>query len=147
MTGQLPAQKFLPLLGVAISGILFGLGLSVAQMIDPAKVVNFLDLFGTWDPSLALVMVGGLLINAIATPFIFKRNKPLLEQWFRLPDKTAIDKRLVIGGVIFGVGWGLAGYCPGPMLVSLSFADSDIVLIISSYLIGTFLTRWWLARA
>jgi hypothetical protein len=79
------------------AGILFGLGLSVAQMIDPAKVVNFLDIFGTWDPSLAFVMGGGLLVNAIATPLIMKRGSPVLAEFFRVPAKNQVDRRIVIG--------------------------------------------------
>lgn len=134
------------LLAALAAGTLFGFGLSVAQMIDPAKVVNFLDLFGTWDPSLAFVMGGGLLVNAIATPLILKQQKPLFTEFFQVPTRTDIDVRLVGGGVLFGVGWGLAGYCPGPMLTSLSFANMDIVTIVAAYLVGTFATRWVLNR-
>lgn len=129
-----------------IAGVLFGLGLSIAQMIDPAKVVNFLDIFGTWDPSLGFVMAGGLLVNAIATPLILKREKPLVSELFRVPAKTEIDARIVGGGVLFGAGWGLAGYCPGPMLTSLSFANTDIVTVVLAYVVGTFATKWGLAR-
>lgn len=124
------------------AGVLFGFGLSVSQMIDPAKVVNFLDIFGTWDPSLAFVMGGGLLVNALLSPFIFRRAKPLLEEYFRVPVKTDIDARIVGGGVLFGVGWGLAGYCPGPMLTSLSFANTSILTIVAAYIVGTLVTRW-----
>lgn len=136
----------LRLMSALVAGTLFGFGLSLAQMIDPAKVVNFLDLFGTWDPSLAFVMGGGLLVNAIATPLIFKRTRPLFADYFRLPAKTEIDRRIVTGGVLFGIGWGLAGYCPGPMLTSLSFADGSIVTIVAAYLVGTVLTKWGLGR-
>ncbi|TXS93585.1 DUF6691 family protein [Parahaliea aestuarii] len=131
-------------LAALLVGVLFGLGLCVAQMIDPAKVVNFLDIFGTWDPSLALVMGGGLAVNALATPLILKRPHPLLDNRFRLPTLTKVDPRIVIGGMIFGVGWGLAGYCPGPMLTSLSFVDADILTIVAAYLIGTFAARRFL---
>lgn len=134
------------LLAALAAGILFGFGLSVAQMIDPAKVVNFLDLFGTWDPSLAFVMGGGLLVNAILTPLILKQQKPLFTEFFQIPTRTDIDVRLVGGGVLFGIGWGLAGYCPGPLLTSLSFANLDIVTIVAAYLAGTFATRWVLNR-
>jgi len=138
--------KSLNLAVALIAGVLFGFGLSVAQMIDPAKVVNFLDIFGTWDPSLAFVMGGGLLVNAIATPLIMKRRTPVLAEFFRVPAKTKVDSRIVVGGVVFGIGWGLAGYCPGPMLTSLSFADGSIVTIVAAYVVGTFATKWGLAR-
>lgn len=132
------------LLVALVAGILFGFGLSVAQMIDPAKVVNFLDFFGTWDPSLAFVMGGGLLVNAILTPFILRKAKPVFAEFFRVPNKTEVDRRIVIGGILFGVGWGIAGYCPGPMLTSLSFANADIMTIVGAYIVGTFVTKWGL---
>lgn len=131
----------LSLFAALVAGTLFGLGLAVAQMVDPAKVINFLDLFGTWDPSLAFVMGGGLLVNAIATPFIMRRKTPLLAEFFRTPTKHQADKRLIVGGVIFGAGWGLAGYCPGPMITSLSFANADIITVVVAYVIGTLIAR------
>lgn len=129
------------LVAALIAGTLFGLGLAIAGMIDPAKVINFLDPFGTWDPSLAFVMGGGLLVNAIATPFIMRRKTPILAEFFRTPTKNQVDKRLIIGGVLFGAGWGLAGYCPGPMLTSLSFANSDIITVVFAYVVGTLVAR------
>lgn len=131
----------LPLVAALAAGTLFGLGLAIAGMIDPAKVINFLDIFGTWDPSLAFVMGGGLLVNAIATPFIMRRKTPILAEFFRTPTKHQVDKRLIIGGVLFGAGWGIGGYCPGPMLTSLSFANSDIIVVVGAYVVGTFLAR------
>lgn len=129
------------LIAALAAGTLFGLGLAIAGMIDPAKVINFLDPFGTWDPSLAFVMGGGLLVNAIATPLIMKRKTPLLAEFFRTPTKHQIDRRLIIGGVLFGAGWGLAGYCPGPMLTALSFANSDILTVVAAYVVGTLIAR------
>lgn len=137
----------LRLIAALIAGTLFGFGLSVAQMIDPAKVLNFLDPIGTWDPSLAFVMGGGLAVNALLTPFILKRGKPLLAEYFQLPGKVHVDARIVIGGLIFGAGWGIAGYCPGPMITSLSFADSDILTVFAAFVVGTFAARWVLARS
>lgn len=131
----------LSLFAALVAGTLFGLGLAVAQMVDPAKVINFLDVFGTWDPSLAFVMGGGLLVNAIATPFIMRRKTPMLAEFFRTPTKHQVDKRLIVGGLIFGAGWGLAGYCPGPMITSLSFANSDIITVVIAYVVGTFVAR------
>lgn len=134
-------------LGVALfAGLLFGLGLSFAQMIDPAKVVNFLDVFGTWDPSLAFVMGGGLVVNAIATPLILRRERPILAEMFRVPAKNEIDSRIIGGGIIFGIGWAIAGYCPGPMLTSLSFVNTEIALVVLAYLLGTFGTKWVIAK-
>lgn len=129
-----------------VAGILFGLGLSVAQMIDPAKVINFLNIFGQWDPSLAFVMGGGLLVNAIATPLILNRKQPVFTHMFRVPAKSQIDGRIVLGGALFGIGWGLAGYCPGPMITSLSFANVDIITVLIAYAAGTYATKWILFK-
>lgn len=138
-------MQTLRLVAALFAGMVFGLGLSVAQMIDPAKVIGFLNVFGAWDPSLAFVMGGGLAVNFILTPLIFKQARPWLADYFRLPAKTEIDRRIVLGGLIFGAGWGLAGYCPGPMLTSLSFADGSILTIILAYLAGTWMTQQALA--
>jgi len=140
------SQSMKQLLAALAAGSLFGFGLGLSQMVDPAKVTNFLDLLGSWDPSLAFVMAGGLLVNALLTPLILKQKRPLLAEFFRLPTKAEVDKRLVIGGVVFGVGWGLAGYCPGPMITSLSFADSDILTVVMAFVVGTFAARWVLHR-
>lgn len=139
-------QNAYRLVAALVAGTLFGFGLSVAQMIDPEKVVNFLDIFGTWDPSLAFVMGGGLVVNAIATPLILGRRTPIFADYFQLPAKTDVDRRIIIGRVIFGVGWGIAGYCPGPMLTSLSFADASILIIVASYVVGTFMAKRGLAQ-
>lgn len=134
------------LLIALISGTLFGLGLSVAQMIDPAKVVNFLDITGSWDPSLAFVMAGALAVNIVATPMILKRKNPVCDTIFRTPLKEQIDRRLLIGAALFGVGWGIAGYCPGPMITSVSFVSSDIMIVLTAYIVGTLLTRLWMRK-
>lgn len=102
-----------------LSGLLFGLGLIVSGMSDPSKVLGFLDLAGNWDPSLALVMGGAVAIGSLGFPFAVKRQNSILGEPIRLPTATTIDRRLVLGGLTFGVGWGLAGYCPGPALASL----------------------------
>ncbi|MFW1676953.1 DUF6691 family protein [Pontibacter sp. JAM-7] len=128
------------------AGTLFGFGLSVAQMIDPAKVLNFLDITGNWDPSLAFVMAGGLLVNALLTPLILQRSKPLFAEFFRLPGKLEVDSRIIMGGIIFGIGWGIAGYCPGPMITSLSFANMDILTVFAAFVVGTLISRWVIAH-
>lgn len=98
-------------------GLLFGLGLILSGMSDPAKVLGFLDLAGNWDPSLAFVMGGAVVVGALVFPLAAKRPRSILGDAMRLPTATQIDRRLVLGGLAFGVGWGLAGYCPGPCLL------------------------------
>ena len=102
-----------------LAGALFGLGLAVSGMANPEKVLGFLDVAGDWDPTLAFVMGGALLVAAPAFRLIFRRKRPVLAEEFDLPQKTAIDGRLVGGSVLFGIGWGLYGFCPGPAVVAL----------------------------
>jgi len=101
-------------------GLVFGLGLIVSGMTDPSKVIGFLDLAGPWDPSLAFVMAGAILVGALAFGVAGKRERSLLGAPMRLPTATRIERRLVLGSLAFGAGWGLAGYCPGPALASLA---------------------------
>lgn len=103
-----------------IAGLVFGIGLIVSGMTNPAKVVGFLDLAGLWDPSLALVMGGAIAVGVVAFQIARKRSKSLLGDPMRLPAATQVDRRLLLGGLTFGVGWGLAGFCPGPALASLA---------------------------
>lgn len=119
-----------------LAGLLFGLGLILSGMTDPAKVLGFLDLSGNWDPSLALVMGGALLVGSLAFPFVVKRPKSILGDALRLPTATQIDRRLVLGGLTFGVGWGLAGYCPGPALASLAQGGMKPLLFFIAMLAG-----------
>ncbi len=98
---------------------LFALGLVVGGMTDPAKIVGFLDLFGDWDPSLAFVMAGAVGVNLFAFRFILKRPNPLASSEFKVPTNRIIDRKLIIGAVLFGTGWGIAGFCPGPALVTM----------------------------
>lgn len=120
-----------------LSGLLFGLGLIVAQMINPAKVLGFLDVLGDWDPSLAFVMVGALLTLGILQFFI-KRNIQLkLEKLVNFgPDHSKIDAKLIIGSSIFGIGWGLSGLCPGPALVSLTSGLEGAFIFVIAMLLG-----------
>lgn len=129
------------------AGLLFGLGVSVSQMIDPARVLGFLNLNGAWDPTLALVMVAALAVNIPATRLILKQPRPLFDGHFHLPGRQGFDIKLLLGAGIFGVGWGLAGYCPGPAITSLSFADSSIIALVVSYVVGTVMTRWLVSEA
>jgi len=131
----------LALASVFLSGLLFGLGLTVSAMVNPAKVIDFLDLFGNWDPSLALVMAGGLAVTIPAFQLILKRDRPLLETRFFLPTSKDIDRRLIGGAILFGVGWGLAGLCPGPALTSLITLNSSVWLFVVAMIGGMFFHR------
>lgn len=106
-------------LSALFCGILFALGLGVSGMTQPQKVIGFLDLFGTWDPSLLFVMVGGLLVYGVGYRLISKRPQPLFAPRFLIPTSRLIDHRLLLGSALFGIGWGIAGFCPGPALASL----------------------------
>ena len=119
-----------------LAGLVFGLGLIISGMTDPSKVLGFLDLTGAWDPSLAFVMGSALLVGSLAFPFVMKRNKSMLGEAMRLPTATQIDRRLVLGGLTFGVGWGLAGYCPGPALASLTQGGMKPLLFFVAMLAG-----------
>jgi len=118
-----------------LSGILFGIGLALAHMVDPNKVLNFLDVTGDWDPSLLFVMIGALSVTMIAFRFILKRPAPLWSASFHLPPKTSIDPKLIVGAALFGIGWGIGGYCPGPAVTGLSlFSPESVIMVVTIYL-------------
>lgn len=117
-------------------GLLFGLGLLLSGMTDPGKVIGFLDLFGAWDPSLALVMGGAILVGVFAFAVAKKRTTTFLNEALHLPTSSDIDKRLLVGGLMFGVGWGLAGFCPGPALVSLGTGEPKAAVFVLAMLAG-----------
>lgn len=119
-----------------IAGLLFGLGLTVSQMINPAKVLGFLDLFGDWDPSLALVMAGAIPVAAIGYRLARGLAKPLFAPAYAAPAQTKIDLRLGGGAILFGIGWGLVGYCPGPALASLGLGNASTLLFVAAMLAG-----------
>jgi uncharacterized membrane protein YedE/YeeE len=123
------------------TGLLFGLGLIVAGMADPAKVLNFLDIAGTWDPSLAFVMGGAVVVTLAGYRLVWRRPAPLLADRFDLPTATAIDARLIGGAVLFGAGWGLVGLCPGPAFVALGAGAPGAVLFVPAMLAGMALAR------
>ena len=125
----------------AIAGLVFGLGLIISGMSDPAKVKNFLDLFGTWDPSLAFVMGGAIAVTFVGYRIALGRRKPLLAATFSLPNKGDIDAPLVIGAALFGVGWGLSGFCPGPAIVSLPLLATATLVFVPAMLTGMLLAR------
>jgi len=119
-----------------VSGLLFGLGLTVSQMINPAKVIGFLDLFGDWDPSLALVMATAIPMTALGYAVARHRQSPVCAPEFNLPTRTQIDWPLMAGSVLFGIGWGLVGYCPGPAIAALGLGNPATALFVGSMLVG-----------
>lgn len=124
------------ILTALLSGLVFGIGLLLSGMADPAKVQAFLDLAGAWDPSLALVMGGAILVGFFAFRFTALRGRPLLGEKLHLPTRKDIDRRLVLGSVLFGVGWGLAGYCPGPALASVGMGMGQAIVFVLAMLAG-----------
>ena len=120
-------------------GLIFGVGLIFAGMTDPSKVIGFLDVAGSWDPSLAFVMGGAILVGVIAFRFARKRTVNLLGGALTLPDQHDIDKRLVIGSLVFGIGWGMAGFCPGPAVTSLGTGNTKAALFVLAMIAGMLL--------
>ncbi len=129
-------------LAALLAGTLFGLGLSVSQMINPQKVLAFLDFFGPWDPSLALVLFGAVLVATIAYRFALKQPRPLFAGSFQLPSRRDVDPRLMAGGVIFGVGWGLVGWCPGPAISSIALMHLETFVFLAAMVAGMLAYRW-----
>jgi uncharacterized protein len=117
-------------------GALFALGLAISGMTHPSKVLAFLDFAGAWDPSLALVMAGGVLVNVLLFRVAFRRGAPLLGGTFALPQRREIDVRLVGGAAVFGVGWGLGGFCPGPAVVSMAGGAAPVIVFVVAMVVG-----------
>tara|TARA_B100000686_G_C16682987_1_gene913041 strand:- start:158 stop:583 length:426 start_codon:yes stop_codon:yes gene_type:complete len=122
-----------------ISGIIFGIGLTISGMVNPQKVLGFLNIFNAWDPSLILVMIGAILIFS-PLYFTFKRkSRPIFAKSFNLPSKKNIDKNLIIGASLFGIGWGLVGLCPGPAISAISFLNKNVYLFVLFMFVGFYL--------
>lgn len=119
-----------------LCGIVFGVGLAMSGMTDTAKVLGFLDVTGDWIPDLAFVMGGAVCVTLVAFRFVLKRQRPLLNPRFSLPGRTVIDGRLLGGAAIFGIGWGIYGYCPGPAISALTYLDSKTAMFVVSMLVG-----------
>ncbi len=119
-----------------VSGLLFGAGLLLSGLANPAKVLGFLDLAGTWDPSLAMVMGGAILVGLVAFGFAKKQTVSVLGFDMKLPNTSTIDKRLIIGSIGFGVGWGLAGFCPGPALVAFGAGETKAIVFVAAMVAG-----------
>ena len=126
----------LPILGALVSGLLFGLGLTISHMTDPARVLAFLDLFGAWNPSLAFVMAGAVAVAAVGFALARRLEAPLLAPCFQIPTRRDIDIPLVAGSALFGIGWGLVGLCPGPALTDLSGGLWQILVFVAAMIAG-----------
>ncbi len=134
------------LISAFVIGLVFGLGITISGMINPAKVLNFFDIAGTWDPSLAFVMAGALGIALPGYRLAFRRQAPALAPAFQLPDTRVIDRRLVLGSATFGIGWGIAGFCPGGALPALGTGNPSVFLFVAALIGGLLLARGLQAR-
>ena len=123
-------------------GTLFGLGLTVSGMVNPQKVIGFLDVAGDWDPTLAVVMGGALLVAIPVIRLIFKRSRPVLEDEFELPTKKELDASLLGGAALFGAGWGLSGFCPGPSVVALASGLAPVFAFVAAMIAGMAIYKW-----
>jgi uncharacterized membrane protein YedE/YeeE len=124
-----------------VSGSIFGVGLALAGMTNPAKVLSFLDFTGGWDPTLALVMGSALAVNAIGYALTRRRARPLFAERFALPTRADLDARLISGAALFGVGWGLVGLCPGPALASLARGEPEVLGFVAAMAAGMLAAR------
>jgi uncharacterized protein len=128
------------------AGFIFGLGLCLSGLADPAVVQGFLDVAGAWNPTLLFVMGAGLTVTLIGYRLVFRRGHPLFSPCFNVPTAKAIDAALISGAVIFGIGWGLAGYCPGPAVVSLPSGRPEVFVFVTAMIAGMTAVRWMRAR-
>ncbi len=126
-----------------ISGLLFGLGLSISQMVDRNRVIGFLDVTGNWDPTLIFVLGGAVGVTVISFRYVLPMKKPFFSDKFYLPTSKDIDLPLILGAGIFGIGWGLSGYCPGPAVTSLVQASINPFIFLCAFLVGSFGLKYW----
>jgi uncharacterized protein len=124
-----------------VCGIIFGIGLTVSEMIDPAKVLGFLNIFGDWDPSLAFVMIGALIISSPFFHLFKNNNKPIFADKFSYTNNKEINKKLIVGSSLFGAGWGLAGLCPGPAIASLALLNINSAILAVAMFVGFYLAK------
>ena len=132
----------MPIVTSLFAGMVFGFGLIVSGMADPAKVLGFLDLAGAWDPSLIFVMVGAVAVGVVAFRVARRRSTSLIGLEMKLPTARHIDRRLITGSVLFGIGWGIAGLCPGPALVALGTGQGKAFVFVAAMLAGMGLFEW-----
>lgn len=135
------------LISTFIIGLIFGLGITIGGMANPAKVINFFDIAGTWDPSLLLVMVSALVVTAIGYFFVLKRPHPVFEDVFSLPAAKQIDAPLVLGSATFGIGWGITGFCPGGSIPALGLMLPDPLIFFVSMVVGIVIAKQLRSRA
>ena len=131
----------MPLIAIWLSGLIFGIGIAVSGMMNPAKVLNFFDIAGIWDPSLAFVMGGAVVVTFIGYRLVLRRPAPVFAPSFALPQNRRIDARLVGGAAIFGVGWGIAGFCPGGALPALGTLTPAVFVFVAALIAGMALAR------
>lgn len=129
------------LIFAGLTGLVFGIGIALSGMMNPAKVLNFFDIAGTWDPSLAFVMGGALVVTGIGYRAVWRRAQPLFGGTFQVPNATHIDPKLVSGSALFGIGWGIAGFCPGAAIPALGTGRWEVVLFIAAVVAGLALRR------
>lgn len=131
------------IVSAAVAGLLFGTGIAISGMANPAKVLNFFDLFGTFDPSLIFVMGGALLVASIGYRLTFAlRTEPLAEDRFHLPQSSAIDAKLLLGAATFGIGWGIAGFCPGGAIPVIGLLDKETLIFVAAMSVGIMVARF-----
>ncbi len=131
----------MPVLAAFAIGLVFGMGILISGMSNPAKILNFFDVAGSWDPSLAFVMAGGLLVNVIGYALVLRRARPVLLQAFELPPKSPVTLPLVAGSAVFGIGWGLSGFCPGGLVPVLAIGRSEPILFFIGLVVALFVSR------
>ena len=139
-------QRAIHLFFYLLSGLIFGLGLALSGMTHAQKVLDFLDLAGHWDPSLLFVLGGAVGVTVISFHFVLKRTKPLLAARFDLPLRQHLDAPLLMGAALFGIGWGISGYCPGPAIALLAAPNQEAWIFLPAMLAGACLHRFWAAR-
>ena len=125
-----------------VSGIIFGVGLVISEMINPEKVLGFLDLFGNWDPSLAFVMIGALIVSSPLFHIIKNKKKPLFAEKFNYSNNKEVNNRLIVGSALFGAGWGLGGLCPGPAISSIALININSITFIFAMFFGFYLVKF-----
>ena len=128
-------------LAAFVAGLIFAIGLAISGMTQPGKVTAFLDIFGNWDPSLAFVMMGAIAVHAVLYRVIRQRTTPLFAPTFSIPTRSDLDLRLLGGAALFGVGWGVGGFCPGPAVTSLASGQSSVLIFVAAMLVGMFLYK------